>query len=142
MNHKGKVQILEVKALQGSFSLPGPAANVCQCLNATAGLCFVCEFEVEKHSLPALGGQDGRLRVWVSLPSAALSVYLSPHLCLVLLQPPRAVTHNGERRGKKSGPSVGADGDLWTVDKLQSLSEQRCPKYVIQIDQSGWKGAH
>lgn len=42
--------------------------------------------------------------------------------------------------GKKCGPSVAADGDLWTVYKLQSWNQQRCPKYVIPIDQSEWQG--
>lgn len=44
--------------------------------------------------------------------------------------------------GKKCGPSVAADGDLWTVYKLQSWNQQRCPKYVIRIDQSEWQGKH
>lgn len=44
--------------------------------------------------------------------------------------------------GKKCGPSVAADGDLWTVYKLQSWNQQRCPKYVIQTDQSERQGKH
>lgn len=37
---------------------------------------------------------------------------------------------------------MAADGDLWTVYKLQSWNRQRCPKCVIQIDQSGWRVGH
>lgn len=52
--------------------------------------------------------------------------------------PPRAVINTG----KNCGPSVAADGDLWMVYKLQSWNQKRCPKYVIQIDQSGWWAEH
>lgn len=44
--------------------------------------------------------------------------------------------------GENCGPSVAADGDLWMVYKLQLWNQQKCPKYVIQIDQSEWWGEH
>lgn len=96
---------------------------------------------------PAQNKQYCRFGIGAFFTSAEFNVYLaavarhSKTASLSLFCNLEELLHTmkkGREKKKKSGPSVDADGNLWTVYKLQSLSEQRCPKYVIQIDQSGW----
>lgn len=96
--------------------------------------------------MTAQSGQYCRLRIWGFLASVEFNIYLasaaehSKLTSLPLFSATSKSCYTQWRKDgkKKSGPSVDADGDLWTVYKLQSQSKQRCPKYVIQIDQSGW----
>lgn len=77
------------------------------------------------------------MSVWLAWESTA-----TLHPCLCSAASKSCSTQQRREEGEKKGPSVAADGDLWTGYKLQSLSKQRCPKYVTQIDQSGWEGEH
>lgn len=97
--------------------------------------------------LTAQSEQYCRFRIWVFLTSvefnvclASVAEYSKPASLSLFSATSKScyIQWRKEEKKKKSGPSVDADGDLWTVYKLQSLSKQRCPKYVIQIDQSGW----
>jgi len=100
--------------------------------------------------LTAQTGQYCRFRIWIFLTSVEFNVYLAsvaecnkPTSLPLFSATSKSCYTQWRKEGKKNcRPSVDADGDLWTVYKLQSPSKQRCPKYVIQIDQSGWWGEH
>lgn len=79
---------------------------------------------------------------WKRCSSTGVKTHLTRAAWLWNLHSPHPHLKSCYKHWEKCGPSVAADGDLWTVYKLQPWNQWRCPKYVIQIGQSEWQGEH